>query len=103
MAKWPGTQHNQLIRNDFLLNGIRVRSPVVTGSTITIVSADMSKRLHLLLDQSTAVDIIQVDGKRRSSGTSPIKITIGDVTHDVVAHIVPEFAFNLLLGLDAMI
>ena len=91
----------QLLQIDCIVNGVTTRSVVDTSSTITVLYHRMAKRLHLKPDTSSAINIVQLDGQTRSKGTTSITITIAGESKRMVVHIISNFPYDLLLGLDA--
>lgn len=70
-----------------------------TGSTISIMSAKKANQLHLPI-LPNSVTIQQVSGCTRTIGRVIIQLQINNQSQQTTLHILPNFRYPLLLGLD---
>lgn len=72
-----------------------------TGSTITILSDKLFRRLRLNLIPNSSISVRQVHGYAHTLGRCMFPLTIANTTLNVEAHVIRNFHHPLLLGLDA--
>lgn len=78
----------------------KMESFIDTGSTVSLMSFKISKRLKLKIDPSEKITINQLDGSTTSMGFVFASTTVHLTTKTVKYHVLPNFKYPILLGLD---
>ena len=82
------------------INRREVRTFMDTGSDISIMSDRLRRALNLLLTPNSSITIQGVEGPVTSVGLTYFNLTVGHLTKVMKAHVLMNFDYNLLLGLD---
>jgi hypothetical protein len=82
------------------INNQSVPAFIDTGSSITVLSYEMFVNLKLKVIQNSSINIRQISGLTKSIGRVKVRLTIKDKTKLVNIHVIKDFKFPLLLGLD---
>ena len=82
------------------VNGCPLLAVADSCATISIISEDICRNFQLSPDPTQTISIRQFDGRTTSIGRLLITLSIGPSTHSVYVHVVRNFSFNLLIGLD---
>jgi hypothetical protein len=82
------------------INNQSVPAFIDTGSSITVLSYEMFVDLKLKIIQNSSINIRQISGLTKSIGRVKVRLTIKDKTKLVNIHVIKDFKFPLLLGLD---
>src|SRR5699024_248583 len=90
----------QFVNVPTFASGVPVTAFVDTGATISVMSAKLAKKLRLKPVPGSAIFIRQLDGRTRSVGRVSLPLRIQSITKTVTVHIVENFDYPFLLGLD---
>ncbi|RWS00094.1 Transposon Tf2-6 polyprotein-like protein, partial [Dinothrombium tinctorium] len=71
-----------------------------TGSTISVISQQIQHNLGLRIIPHSSILINQADGQTRSIGRTKANISIKQVTHQCEFHVIQNFQYPILIGLD---
>ena len=85
---------------DVKLEGVPIKSFVDSGSTISVASLKTIKRLNVSLIPNSAISLDQVSGLAKTIGSFKAKLQIANKTKSVTFHVIKDFKYPLLLGLD---
>jgi len=89
---------------DVKVNGIPTRAFLDTGSTLTVASRKLAKKLRLMVEENSSIQVDHVGGSTNSIGALSANITIGELTKKIVIHVFDHVVDELLLGVrDAAI
>ena len=97
---------NAIFAIDYIYVNVRVnahsfRPFLDTGSKITGMSSAAAQKAGLRPDPITSITIRQVDGLTKTLRSVTPRLTIGSKTIPFVVHVFPNFAYDMLLGIDA--
>ncbi|UYV78677.1 hypothetical protein LAZ67_16002346 [Cordylochernes scorpioides] len=90
----------KFININTLVNSTPIQAFIDTGSTISIMSYSQFKNLNLQMEPSSSIYINQANSRTRSFGRVKVNLTISHITHEIDFHILRNFIYPLLLGLD---
>ncbi|UYV81569.1 hypothetical protein LAZ67_20001557, partial [Cordylochernes scorpioides] len=90
----------KFININTLVNSTAIQAFIDTGSTISIMSYSQFKNLNLQMEPSSSIYINQANSRTRSFGRVKVNLTISHITHQIDFHILRNFMYPLLLGLD---
>ncbi|XP_054166009.1 uncharacterized protein LOC128963519 [Oppia nitens] len=82
------------------VNSHPARAFIDTGSTVNIISQRLASQLKLPIDTHHPINILQVDGNIKSIGRVSTQLSMGSQTHLITFHVLANFRYPLLLGLD---
>ncbi|UYV74788.1 hypothetical protein LAZ67_12000984, partial [Cordylochernes scorpioides] len=90
----------KLINISVEVNGIPAQAFVDTGATISIINWRLFKRTRLQLQPNSDIHISQADGVTRTCGSLQTKVRIDKLIKPVTLHVMKNFKYPLLIGLD---
>ena len=90
----------ELINVDVKINGQQITGFVDSGSKITILGEQESKALHLKMIPNTSIAVQTLSGIIHTVGQTDVNLTIGQITQTVRLHVLSNFKYQLLIGLD---
>ena len=90
----------QFIDLSIYINNKPFKAFIDCASTISIISFKSFKTLGVDLNERDQLTIHQVEGSTKSLGSVKVRMTIHDVTHTVTLHVLDNFRYPVLLGLD---
>ena len=96
----PKTQFN-FINIDAKINGSPIKAFVDSGSSLSIISASLANKLNLKLIRNSSLVLHQVNGTTKTKGRTTVNMTIGQISAKLDLHVMENFQYPLLLGLDA--
>ena len=85
---------------DTKLAGLPTTAFIDTGATISIISSTLVNKLKLRPDPNTSITIKQLDGSTRSMGRISLPLSINSITKSVTLHVIKDFSYPFLIGLD---
>uniref|UniRef100_A0A158P4S6 RNA-directed DNA polymerase n=1 Tax=Tetranychus urticae TaxID=32264 RepID=A0A158P4S6_TETUR len=85
------------------IEGISVEAFIDTGSTISIMSLKTCKRLNLPINNKQQITINQLEGSTKSVGYTLASTTIHKTTKTIKYHIISNFRYPILIGLNTSI
>ena len=94
------SQIAELINVDVKINNKAITGFVDSGSKITILGEKESKALHLKLIPNSKIAIQTISGVTHTLGQAEVQLTIGQITRRVKLHVMANFRYQLLIGLD---
>ena len=83
---------------DVKLNGKPITAIIDTG--ISIATEKIFRSLNTQLIPKSTIQITQLCGQTQTIGCTKAKLQIEDITKEISLHIIPNFKYPLLLGLD---
>ena len=86
---------------DVKLDDIPLKAYVDSGSTISVASEQTLQRLNKQLTPNSAIHVRQVSGKTKTVGCFQGQLKIATKVQTINFHVIPNFKYPLLLGLDA--
>ncbi|UYV77850.1 hypothetical protein LAZ67_15002575, partial [Cordylochernes scorpioides] len=90
----------KLINISVEVNGIPAQAFVDTGATVSIINWRLFKRTRLQLQPNSDIHISQADGVTRTCGSLQTKVRIDKLIKPVTLHVMKNFKYPLLIGLD---
>ncbi|UYV73515.1 hypothetical protein LAZ67_10003901, partial [Cordylochernes scorpioides] len=90
----------KLININVEVNGIPAQAFVDTGATVSIINWRLFKRTRLQLQPNSDIHISQADGVTRTCGSLQTKVRIDKLIKPVTLHVMKNFKYPLLIGLD---
>ncbi|UYV78640.1 K02A2.6-like, partial [Cordylochernes scorpioides] len=90
----------KLINISVQVNGIPAQAFVDTGATVSIINWRLFKRTRLQLQPNSDIHISQADGVTRTCGSLQTKVRIDKLIKPVTLHVMKNFKYPLLIGLD---
>ncbi|UYV72398.1 hypothetical protein LAZ67_9002947, partial [Cordylochernes scorpioides] len=90
----------KLINISVEVNGIPAQAIVDTGATVSIINWRLFKRTRLQLQPNSDIHISQADGVTRTCGSLQTKVRIDKLIKPVTLHVMKNFKYPLLIGLD---
>ncbi|UYV64131.1 K02A2.6-like, partial [Cordylochernes scorpioides] len=90
----------KLINISVEVNGIPAQAFVDTGATVSIINWRLFKRTRLQLQPNSDIHISQADGVTRTCGSLQTKVRIDKLIKPVTLHVMKNFQYPLLIGLD---
>ncbi|UYV71739.1 hypothetical protein LAZ67_9000200, partial [Cordylochernes scorpioides] len=90
----------KLINISVEVNGIPAQAFVDTGATVSIINWRLFKRTRLQLQPNSDIHISQADGVTRTCGSLQTKVRIDELIKPVTLHVMKNFKYPLLIGLD---
>ncbi|UYV64628.1 K02A2.6-like, partial [Cordylochernes scorpioides] len=90
----------KLINMSVEVNGIPAQAFVDTGATVSIINWRLFKRTRLQLQPNSDIHISQADGVTRTCGSLQTKVRIDKLIKPVTLHVMKNFKYPLLIGLD---
>ncbi|UYV62905.1 K02A2.6-like [Cordylochernes scorpioides] len=90
----------KLINISVEVNGIPAQAFVDTGATVSIINWRLFKRTRLQLQPNSDIHIRQADGVTRTCGSLQTKVRIDKLIKPVTLHVMKNFKYPLLIGLD---
>ncbi|UYV80667.1 hypothetical protein LAZ67_19001324, partial [Cordylochernes scorpioides] len=90
----------KLINISVEVNGIPAQAFVDTGATVSIINWRLFKRTRLQLQPNSDIHISQADGVTRTCGRLQTKVRIDKLIKPVTLHVMKNFKYPLLIGLD---
>ena len=90
----------QFIDFEVKLNAIPINSFVDSGSTISVASEKTFKRLNISVEPNSSIQLNQVSGKTQTVGSFKAQLQIANKVKTVTIHVVSDFKYPSLLGLD---
>ncbi|UYV80583.1 K02A2.6-like, partial [Cordylochernes scorpioides] len=90
----------KLINISVEVNGIPAQAFVDTGATVSIINWRLFKRTRLQLQPNSDIHISQPDGVTRTCGSLQTKVRIDKLIKPVTLHVMKNFKYPLLIGLD---
>ncbi|UYV72570.1 K02A2.6-like [Cordylochernes scorpioides] len=90
----------KLINISVEVNGIPAQAFVDTGATVSIINWRLFKRTHLQLQPNSDIHISQADGVTRTCESLQTKVRIDKLIKPVTLHVMRNFKYPLLIGLD---
>ncbi|UYV84632.1 hypothetical protein LAZ67_X002921, partial [Cordylochernes scorpioides] len=90
----------KLINISVEVNGIPAQAFVDTGATVSIINWRLFKRTRLQLQPNSDIHISQADGVTRKCGSLQTKVRIDKLIKPVTLHVMKNFKYPLLIGLD---
>ncbi|UYV64087.1 K02A2.6-like, partial [Cordylochernes scorpioides] len=90
----------KLINRSVEVNGIPAQAFVDTGATVSIINWRLFKRTRLQLQPNSDIHISQADGVTRTCGSLQTKVRIDKLIKPVTLHVMKNFKYPLLIGLD---
>ncbi|UYV74631.1 K02A2.6-like [Cordylochernes scorpioides] len=90
----------KLINISVEVNGIPAQAFVDTGATVSIINWRLFKRTRLQLQPNSDIHISQADGVTRTCGSLQTKVRINKLIKPVTLHVMKNFKYPLLIGLD---
>ena len=94
------SQIAELINVDVKINNKAITGFVDSGSKITILGEKESKALHLKLIPNSKIAIQTISGVTHTLGQAKVQLTIGQITRRVKLHVMANFRYQLLIGID---
>ena len=82
------------------LNDKPIKAIVDSGSTISITTEQTFRSLHTQLIPNSKIIVEQISGISQTIGCFKAKVQIANKTAQMVFHVIPDFKYPLLLGLD---
>ncbi|UYV84871.1 hypothetical protein LAZ67_X003796, partial [Cordylochernes scorpioides] len=90
----------KLINISVEVNGIPAQAFVDTGATVSIINWRLFKRTRLQIQPNSDIHISQADGVTRTCGSLQTKVRIDKLIKPVTLHVMKNFKYPLLIGLD---
>ena len=94
------TSINPLIDIDVKLDSTPIKAFVDTGSTISIASDSTFRQLNKQISPNTAIQLKQISGQTKTIGRFTAQLQIADKVRTVGFHVISDFQYPLLIGLD---
>ena len=90
----------ELINVDVNINGKSITGFVDSGSKITILGEKESQALNLNIIPKTSIAVQTLSGIIHTVGQTDVNLRIGQITKRVRLHVLSNFRYQLLIGLD---
>ncbi|UYV64168.1 hypothetical protein LAZ67_2006908 [Cordylochernes scorpioides] len=100
LTNTPTQGASKLINISVEVNGIPAQAFVDTGATVSIINWRLFKRTCLQLQPNSDIHISQADGVTRTCGSLQTKVRIDKLIKPVTLHVMKNFKYPLLIGLD---
>ena len=91
----------QFINVDVKLNHKPIKAFIDTGSSITVISEKTQKALKLKTNPNSSITVNLAEGSTNTLGSVDTDLQIANKTEKNTVHVLKDFKYPLLLGLDA--